>query len=87
MISDWTLKTYQTDTDLQPTLKCRDAIASKKSSIWYKYEYIWKDSKWKIISKMKMMISSMDLPYYLDEAGGAQLEENKVFQNSMMRSQ
>ena len=30
MISDWTLKTYQSDTDLQPTLKCRDAIASKK---------------------------------------------------------
>ena len=29
MISDWTLKTYQSDTDLQPTLKCRDAIASK----------------------------------------------------------
>ena len=30
MISDWTLKTYQTDTDLQPMLDCRDAIASKK---------------------------------------------------------
>ena len=32
MISDWTLKTYQSDTDLQPTLKCRDAIASNNQS-------------------------------------------------------